>query len=266
LALAAVGTLTLSPPAGAQDSVPMDYGVSIVSDYVFRGIDLYSGVYTKNEEEEAVFNVAPAVQPSVTFYSDSGFSFAFWGSWALTERDEDEDTGFGGLKTLDELDSTFAYDWSNGLGSFTAGIVNYALIHPSSQGEDGANIQEMFFSWGLPVMESLGPSLSYYVDSANANTYTAVAVGGGDALYWGANVGYGSVGGSQGVQDITASIGYDIGGGMSVDVYGVYRPTPQLVGYDSDGKYISAKDGSEADYPPAIFWLSFNYGGEVTAE
>lgn len=255
----------MARPVSAQEPATlMDYSVAIVSDYVFRGVDVFSSAYAKKEEDESAFNLAPAVQPSVSFNSASGFWFNFWGSFAVTDREEDEAKGFEGLAALDEVDTTIGYDWSNRLGSFSFGLINYALIHPSVQGEPGANIQEMFFKWGLPVMEDLGPTLSHYVDSFTANTYTAISAGGGEALSWGVNLGYGSKGGDQGIQDLTATIAYDLGGGLAVNGNAAYRPTPRLHGYTSDGKYISAKDGSEADYPPAIVWLGVSWGGEVT--
>jgi hypothetical protein len=260
----ALGLAGMARSAGAQETTKlMDYYVAVVSDYVFRGADVYRSVYAQREEEESAFNVAPALQPNVSFYSTSGFWFNFWGSFALTEREEDEAKGFSGLATLDEVDTTLGYDWENRLGTFSVGIINYALIHPSVQGEPGANIQEMFFKWGLPVMEDLGPTLSHYVDSSTANTYTAVSVGGGEALSWGVNVGYGSRG-AQGIQDVTATLAYALGGGLAVNGNVAYRPTPQLHGYTSDGKYLSAKDGSEQDYPPALIWLGVSWGGEVT--
>lgn len=261
----AAGALGIAPAAKAEEPATlMDYSVAIVSDYVFRGADVFESAWTKREEDESMVNLAPALQPSVSFYSASGLWFNFWGSFALTERDSDEKTEFDGLKTLDELDTTIGYDWSNRLGSFTAGIVNYAYLYPGAQGEAGGTIQEMFFKWGLPVLESLAPTLSHYVDSSTANSYTAVSVGGGEALSWGVNMGYGSKFGAQGVQDVTATIAYDLGGGLAVNGNAAYRPSPKLHGYSGDGKYASAKDGKEADYPPAIVWVGVSWGGAVT--
>jgi hypothetical protein len=262
---------TLSPwTAAAQDdsaqeepAVLMNYSLAVVTDYVFRGVDVFSSVYTLREEEQSAFNVAPAFQPSVTFFSETGIWFNFWGSFALADREEDEDTGFAGLSTVDEIDTTIGYDWSNKLGSFSVGIINYAYAHAGVQGTPGANIQEMFFKWGLPVMEALSPLLSHYVDSSTAATYTALTVSGGEGLTWAANAGYASKA-SQGLQDVTVTIAYDLGGGLGVNGNVAYRPTPQLVGYDSEGKYASAKDGSEADYPPALIWIGLSWGGEVT--
>lgn len=255
--------------AVAQETI-LDYNVDLVTDYVFRGIDVFRDVYISREAEETPFNVAPALQPSVSFYSPSGLWFNFWGSFALTDREDEDspnsDTGdtFAGLQTLDELDTTIGYDWSNRLGSFSVGIVNFGLINPEVQGEDGSNIQEMFFSWGLPFMESLAPALSYNLDSDTANSYSTLSVGGGESLSWTVNLGYGSAGGAQGVQDVTGSIGFGFGGGLSVSANAAFRPTPQLVGYNSDGEYISQEDGSVADYPPAIAWIALSWGGELT--
>ena len=257
-------SLLLPPPAYAADEPPvlMNYSIAVVTDYVFRGVDVFSSVYTTREEEQSAFNVAPAIQPSVTFFSGAGFWFNFWGSFAVTGRDEDTATGFTGLAGLDELDTTLGYDWSNKLGSFSVGIVDYALIHPGVQGTPGSDIQEMFFKWGLPVMESLKPLVSHFVNSDTSATYTALTISGGEGLTWSANAGYGSAA-TQGLQDITATIAYDLGGGLGVNANVAYRPTPALVGYSSDGKYASAKDGSAADYPPALVWIGVSWGGEV---
>jgi hypothetical protein len=259
-----VAVLAMTPPAGARESARlMDYGVAVESDYVFRGSDQYRGVYAKREDNESAFNFAPIAYPSASFYSASGFWFNFAGNFALAERGEDKARSFPGLATLDEVDTTLGYDWENRLGTFTVGIINYALIHPSVQGMPGANIQEMFFKWGLSVIEDLGPTLSHYVDSSTASTYTALSVGEGETLSWGVNVGYGAKG-AQGIQDVTATLAYDLGGGLALSGNVAYRPTPQLHGYTSDGKYLSAKDGSEQDYPPAVIWLGARWIGEVT--
>lgn len=268
VALAAAWIAALALPAAlpAQEPAPlMDYGVDVVSDYVFRGSDVYRDVHIARETGETPFNVAPAVQPSVTFYGPGGLSFNFWGSFALTDREAESEpnpaTGdtFAGLSTLDEIDTTIAYAWDNRLGDFSAGIVNYALINPAPQGEQGATVQEMFFSWGLPFAAAAAPIWSYYQDSDTGAYYTSLAVSGGEALSWSGNLGVVS----EGVQDVTVGLGYGFGA-FSVSANAAYRPSPQLHGYTSDGEYTSQDDGTTADYPPAIFWLAIGYGGTVT--
>ena len=165
LAIPLLGALAAFPAsdAGAEETI-LNYNVDLVSDYVYRGSDVHRSVYIGREEEETPFNVAPAVQPSVTFYSTSGIWVNFWASFALTDRDEKSSpnpaTGdtFGGLKTLDELDTSIGYDWENRLGSFSARIVNIAAIHPDAQGEGDETAQEMRFSWergGITASEPL---------------------------------------------------------------------------------------------------------------
>ena len=240
-------------PALAEPATLLDYGVGVVSNYVFRGVDVFTGVQDKEGEKHSSFNVAPAVQPSLTLYGPGGLSFGLWSSFALTNRSPEESKGFAGLKEFDELDYTLAWDWKNRLGSFKVGIADYAIV-PAR----GA-LNEVFITWAPTFLEGLSPLISHYSDTNSAVSYTSFGVSGGEAVTWGANLGLST----KGPQDITASVGTGLGESMSVAFNLAYRPTPSAVGpYDSEGKY--AVKGAAADYPPAIFWLSFSYGGSVT--
>jgi hypothetical protein len=249
------------PAAAAPGDPLLDYGVDVVSNYVWRGVDLFGstgngGLNAQNEVDDGAFTVAPAVQPSLTLYGPGGFSFGLWGSFAATNREEDEKTGFAGLSTLDELDYIFAWDWSNKLGSFTAGIANYAIV------PDAGAVTDVYFVWGMPFLESLSPTLTYNSDMVSAAAYTTLGISGGEAISWSASVGLVQ----KGIQDVTASIGYEIMSGLSVSLNASQRPNPELVGaYDEDGKYTNF-DGDEADYPPVIAWLTLSWAGATVTE
>jgi len=242
----------------------LSWGVDLASSYVDRGADLFTGVYRFDEatgsyeKEHEPFNPSPAFQPSLTFYGPGGLFFGLWGSFALTNRDPAD----GDLAALDEVDYTLAWAWENRLGSFEAGLANYAAVPARGAAS------EVYLVWGLPLAAGLAPTLTHYSDTASAASYTSLAVGGGEAFTWGLNVGYGqtaedpTTGRSEGgIQDVTLSLGYGLGESLSVAFNASYRPTPDLVGYDKDGKYTVG--GEEKDYPPAIFWLTLSAGGEV---
>ena len=249
-AVTAFVLLAATSGAASAQSTLLDYGVDLTTNYVSRGVDYFTGVQDKDGAEHVAFNVAPAVQPALTLYGPGGLSFGLWGSFALTDRGEDE----GALKELDEVDYTFAWDWSNRLGAFTVGLANYATV-PQRGGAS-----EVFMTWAPTILPALAPSVSHYSDIASAAAYTSVGIGGGEDISWSASLGLGT----KGVQDVTASLGLGIGDSMSAALNVAYRPTPAAVGpYDSEGNYITGK-GDVADYPPAIFWLTFSYGGSVT--
>ncbi|MBI3994013.1 MAG: hypothetical protein HY342_12130 [Candidatus Lambdaproteobacteria bacterium] len=250
--LAAVLLLASSVSVSAQSAL-LDYNLDLVSTYVSRGVDYFTGVQDQDGAEHVAFNMAPAVQPALTLYGPGGLSFGLWGSFALTNRGEDE----GSLKDLDEVDYTLAWDWANRLGAFTVGLSHYATV---PQKLAPAVTSEVFVTWGPTFLEGLSPSVSHYSDLASSAAYTSFGIGGGEALTWAASLGLGT----RGVQDVTASVGAGLGASMSVAFNLAYRPTPAAVGpYDSEGKYTTGK-GEAADYPPAIFWLSLSYGGSVT--
>ena len=107
------------------------------------------------------------------------------------------------------------------------------------------------------------PSLLHNSDTDSAVAYTTLGISGGEAISWSASVGLVK----NGIQDITGSVGYDFGGGLSVSLNASQRPNPELVGAydDEDGKYINF-DGDEADYPPVIAWLTLSWAGETITE
>lgn len=239
-------------PAAAEDAPPMSYGVDVVTNYVFRGVDLFTAVPDKDGKKHAAFQFTPAAQPSVTFNGPGGMSLGLWGSFALTNRSETD----ANLQSLDEIDYTLSWGWDNSLGAFSAGLVTYTTVAYNSQ----SAINELFFSISPKFLESLGGTLTHYVGTdatGGGYTYTQIGIGGGEDLTWGL-----SAGESHKLQDVTAKVGYGFGD-FSVAANVSYRPNPELVGsaavpYNSEGKYTTT-GGETADYPPAVFWLTFSY-------
>jgi hypothetical protein len=257
----AVMMLGASRPATAQETL-VDYGVDVVTNYVSRGKDLFVSVYDKERESHGSFLVAPALQPWATFYGESGLFFGLWGSWALAERDPEAATAttsaFAGLKTLDEIDYTVGYAWENKVGSFSAGVINYAA--PNAAGTAGSGITEVYFSWGLPVLETLAPTLTHYSDIGNSATYTKLGIGGGETVSWAVSLGQGT----KKLQDVTGKVGYGFGD-FSVALNASYRPNGDILGpYNGEGKYTPAGGTALEDYPAVVAWLTLSYAGAVT--
>ena len=69
----------------------IDVDLPIVSTYVFRGVDVFENKFVQEKKSISEFNLAPAIQPSITFNFTEGWSFNIWSSFALTNR-QDKDT------------------------------------------------------------------------------------------------------------------------------------------------------------------------------
>jgi len=72
-----------------ESSINVD--LPIVSTYVFRGVDVFQNKFVQEKKSISGFNLAPAIQPSITFNFTEGLSFNIWSSFALTNR-QDKDT------------------------------------------------------------------------------------------------------------------------------------------------------------------------------
>ncbi|MDH4225451.1 MAG: hypothetical protein OEW12_07375 [Deltaproteobacteria bacterium] len=239
----------------------MNYKLDIASTYVFRGDDVHRSLYTKTKKDEEAFHVAPAAQPSLTFYGPTGISFNLWGSFAIQDRELDKDTGYAGLSQHDEVDYTMSYGWENKLGGFNTGVVAYTYPVTAA-----GYSQELFFGWKLPLIEGVGPTITTYQDVVLATSYTSLAVSGGEDFTWGLSVGLVK----RGVHDVTASLGAALGGGFSISLNGSHRPRPDIHSdwsgnaYSDKGKYTSAHGNVGAIYPATIGWVTLSYGGSVT--
>jgi len=264
--LAGAFPVAFSVSAYAQESKIMAYGVDVVTDYVARGQDLYIRTLVRDGQEHGALHMEPAVQPSLTFFGPNGVSLNLWGSFAASNRADDKKKGFVGLGRDDELDYTLAYDWSNKLGGFTTALIYYTYMHACYGASDSCAYQEpsavapdAMIKWALPFAKAMGPYLQHYANSVPGASYTVLGIGGGETIPWGLSVG--SV--VEGVKDITGKVGFAMGP-ITVAANMAYRPNPMLVGYDKDGKYLpDPSKNTIKDYPPAIFWLTFSWGGEV---
>ena len=245
----------------------LDYGADLVTDYVSRGVDLFVSTYSKDAtpKEHGVFNTAPAIQPYLTVHGPSGFSIGLWSSWALVDRADDPQTGFQGLRKLDEIDYTLGWDFKNKLGGFGAGYIAYQNPNSSAQ----FDYNEVYVKWAMPFMASVSPTLTHYVVASvpasstivPGSYYTQLGFSGGEAINWKLNIGH-----SDYLQDITGGIGKSFGS-FSVTFNATYRPTPQIVGpYDVNGHYTIIENGVpvEKTYPKVIAWLTFSWAGSVT--
>ena len=88
-------------PAPADDALPegsIDVDLAFVSNYVFRGQDLFTGRAQQKGESYGSHTGEWAFQPSVTFNTPvEGLYFNFWGSFAMAGR-QDQDVD-GALQT-----------------------------------------------------------------------------------------------------------------------------------------------------------------------
>jgi len=263
---------------GGQGPVLMYYGVEAVSDYVFRGDDMYVRTFTKDGKEHAPAHVSPAVRPQITLFGPS-VTFNVLGTFAYNDRPDDlanEKGAFYGLQREDEIDYTLAYRWRNELGRFTAGIVHYSFL---DQGRVGpartappsvpqANPTEMFLGWDMPFWAKANPNFYHYAGQNNGDWYSALSFDGAmtRSLAWYLNFGFVRVG----PKDVTGQLRWELGR-MDFSLNAAYRPEPKTLsyrggsGYDKDGKYIV--DGTESSklgtYPGTIFWLGIKFGGRI---
>jgi hypothetical protein len=244
-AAALLAVLSLPRPARAAPGDPLlDYGVDLASNYVFRGIEVFA---VQNPDMKS-FKVLPAVQPYATFHGPAGLSFGLWGSYATSNRKE---ATLGELRTLDEMDYTLAWDWSNKLGAFSTGLVAYTL---TSSAATAGTFNEVYFKWSPKIMESLSPTIAHYVTVNDtdtlfqAPTYTSLSVGGGETLSWSASLGAQT----HGLQDLTIGIGYDMGP-VKVSLNVAYRPNEATV--------IATPTGT---YTKTIAWITLSTSSSVT--
>ena len=83
------GALFAAGSLQAQTFEPgIDFTADVVSNYVFRGVDVYSNKFVQDGKSYGSFNTAPAFQPSLTFNFAEGWSLNIWGSFALTGRND----------------------------------------------------------------------------------------------------------------------------------------------------------------------------------
>jgi hypothetical protein len=273
-------------PVRAAEPPLLHYQMDLVSDYVTRGEDIYVRRFNKSEEKHSAVNVAPALQPSLAFFGPSGMSLNLWGSFAMSDRADDNKKRILGLGRDDELDYTLAFDWSNRLGAFTAGLIYYSYFDACYRAAAPCNAKtpdpesvepELLIRWVAPFAAAIHPTLTYIGSPTPGGWYATLGLSGGEQFFWAASLGEVA----QGPKDVTVKLGYALGD-LKISLDGAYRPNATLVGYPtrdqagdrilyrngkpiSKGQYITAKNKVE-DYPPAIFWITFSYSGSVAAK
>ncbi|MEN8141938.1 MAG: TorF family putative porin [Thermodesulfobacteriota bacterium] len=131
LAASLCSVLTSGLASAEEETPSADLGVSILSDYVWRGYGLSDG--------------SLVVQPSMTV-SYKGFAVNMWGNLDTDYNDDGAD--------LMETDLTVSYDGAAGIVGYGLGYIFYGL--------DGDDSQELYASAGLDVL--LAPTLTVYRD------------------------------------------------------------------------------------------------------
>lgn len=84
----------IEKPAATGENLGVDVGFSIVTNYVFRGDDVFTAAAMQRGESYGGSTGAPAFQPSVTFALPvQGLSFNIWGSFAMSNRQDQDIDG-----------------------------------------------------------------------------------------------------------------------------------------------------------------------------
>lgn len=265
---------------GAQAAGPvlMYYGVEVVSDYVFRGDDMYVREFTKDGKKHEAVNFSPAVRPQLTLFSPT-ITFNVLGTFAYSDRPDDlkNDKGpFYGLEREDEIDYTLAYRWRTELGRFTAGIIRYSFMDQGRVGPTRStppstlqlNPTEMFLGWDMPFWAKVNPNFYHYAGQDYGEWYSAFSFDGalGSRLAWYLNLGFVRVG----PKDVTGQLQWTLGP-VELSLNAAYRPEPKALsyqgasGYDKEGQYIidPTKSDQRGTYPSTIYWLGVSLGGRV---
>jgi len=255
--------MPLLPAAQATESL-LDYNVDLASTYVYRGDDVFANAHT--DKAQKAFSVYPALQPTLVLRGQGGFSATLWGSFALTDRKENKETGFAGLSQTDELDYLLAYDWKNRLGGFKAGLNYY-----SYPGAAIAGSREVVLAWSMPFLESIAPTLTRYEDINTPFTYTTLGFGGGESFTWGLLFGWSrkvdttGAHSHSGLHEVSANVGYKLDSGLKFSFAAVNRPDLTLHGHDRQGNYTytDTTGTHDAKAPSTLYWLTMSYGGTV---
>jgi len=228
-----VGTGAMS----ADEKSPVDLELGIATDYLWRGYDVYAGKLLADGKTEGVFNFAPSLMPSLTFYAPiEGLSFNLWMARSLVARDG----ASGGLGAADEIDYTASYEFSSVIGDIGAAMIYYT--YPTTMG--GSLLSGYFeaaFSYSIPVI--LSPSFGVaFSDGVGGDTaYYTIGLShelGNDTFSFepGVTFGYwyfnGDVTGNKMHLDISLPFGYSISEsfGVSLSLTGSYRITDMYDG------------------------------------
>ena len=89
--------LPASLNAQDKDEASIELEIAVVSNYVWRGDNIFADKATQDNEAPSASTGAPAFQPSITFYPGAeGLYFNIWASFALTAR-SDKDANDDGV-------------------------------------------------------------------------------------------------------------------------------------------------------------------------
>lgn len=151
-AFLALSLFTVCPKVGqaeeaeeAEKALTLDNSVAFLTDYMFRGFNLYDGT---------------SIQPTTTLSFDTGFGVISGNLWMHLSAEGDRQA-----EKFTELDETISYAYT--FGSLTAKTGFLWYTYPNS--DDDINDTSEFFA-GLSLDDSemspfsLSPSLTYYRD------------------------------------------------------------------------------------------------------
>jgi hypothetical protein len=166
----------------------IDVDLPIVSTYVFRGVDVFENKFVQEKKSISGFNLAPAIQPSITFNFTEGWSFNIWSSFALTNRqDKDIDQILQILQTPDEDTQTLnkASAVASAYNNFIAGNllgtpVPFSIVENAVQNYISGRVEDIikvensapaFYKEpnGLRRLDEVDLTLSYSFDTKLGN-------------------------------------------------------------------------------------------------
>jgi hypothetical protein len=154
----------------------IDVDLPIVSNYVFRGVDVFQSKFVQEKKSISGFNLAPAIQPSITFNFTEGWSFNIWSSFALTNR-QDKDTDQLLQSEPDDVSGTVASAYNDFISGNLLGtpvpfsnVENAVQNYISTNGEDiikGDKFAPAFYKEpnGLRRVDEVDLTLSYSFDT-----------------------------------------------------------------------------------------------------
>jgi hypothetical protein len=157
-----------------EPSISVD--LPIVSTYVFRGVDVFQNKFVQEKKSISGFNLAPAIQPSITFNFTEGWSFNIWSSFALTNR-QDKDTDQLLQSGPDDVSGPVASAYNGFIAGNLLGtpvpfsiVENAVQTYISANGEDiikGDKFAPAFYKEpnGLRRVDEVDLTLSYSFDT-----------------------------------------------------------------------------------------------------
>ena len=297
LALMSLG-LALPASLGAQDKdeASVELEIAVVSNYVWRGENIFADKAAQDNEVPSASTGAPAFQPSITFYPEAeGLYFNIWVSRALSARsdkdiNDDGEVTIGedclldatdpadpvdlvcednGLARSDEVDYTLGYEKESNIGTVGFGILNYSYVHHKGKSFSDT---EIFFSYS-PAGDILS-NLYLNVYSAVRDTTDYYQIGYGYELELSDDLGlsFDIAAGYQidenidGWKDITGSVGVSAYG-IDLSLNAASRGNSKFYDESEDGNYGDFKTedpetGELKDIPKTLMWLYVGYTHE----